>query len=157
MHGVNLFIYKIRWKQERCLEFHKNRNFLFLLKIQNRHWNITPLGLLQKIVSSLGINPFLNFCLWTAAISILWNTVHRNKTFTLLTFFWHSLNSMFSTNKGKNSSDSHHHRIPVVIMTQQSYNEKGKKYGDCPCKKQPRKLHLLHAHVSYYGQRYRKA
>jgi len=49
---------------------------------------------------------------------------------------------MFSTNKGKNSSDSHHHRIPVVIMTQQSYNEKGKKYGDCPCKKQPRKLHL---------------
>lgn len=27
------------------------------------------------------------------------------------------LNAMFSTNKGKNSSDPHHHWIPVVIMT----------------------------------------
>lgn len=103
--------------------------------VQTRHWNTSTKNLPGRLFTvqcsiKLDCRPQQ-----LSSSILLRNAVHRNEALALFTVFWNSLNSMFSAYKGKNSSDSYHHRIPIIIMAQESNNKKWKKYRDSACKK----------------------
>lgn len=103
------------WKWSRRVEnveFQRTETAPF----QTRHWNTSTKNL-PDCLFTVECSIKLDYRAEQLSRSILLrNAVQRNEALALFTVFGNSLNSMFSAYKGKNSSDSYHHRIPIIIM-----------------------------------------